>query len=113
VRRDGGLRRGVVLRAGPAAGRNLRLEPRDIGFEIVEPQQEGVEPPRLHFPAPFPPVHEQSDIARRGVLLAAEAEQLDLKLAFIQRGLSAAAKRLQLAIQAIHYLRHVNPSLWK
>ena len=46
-------------------------------------------------------MYQHAEVSRGAVLAAAQAEQLDLKLSFIQGGLGLLAECLQLLIQSV------------
>src|SRR5712691_3698279 len=79
----------------------LLLQASDLASEIIQAHQQAVHPTLIDLTAALPPVDQQAQVPRRVVLLAAETQQLDLKLPIIQRGLRLLAERLELLIQSV------------
>jgi hypothetical protein len=87
---------------GAAAGSGyLLFQARDLSRQFVQAHQQAIHPALIHLPAALPRVDQQPQVARRIVLLPAETQQLDLKLAFIQRGLRLLAEGFELLIQPV------------
>src|SRR4029079_17247941 len=77
------------------------LQPGDIGHEIVQAQEQRVDPARLDFAAALPPVDQEPEIPGGVVPALASAHELDLQLALVESGLGLLAERLELVVEAV------------
>src|SRR4051794_38838869 len=44
--------------------RDLDLQSRDVGLEIVQPQQQRIDPPRLQLATPLPLINQETQVSR-------------------------------------------------